>query len=59
MNSNDEKIPQFDDIIFESRNKEYGAYVLRKKYNAVVLGGMLVSVFLGILAVIIPFILSQ
>ena len=25
--------PAFDDIVFEDRNKEYGAYKLRKKYN--------------------------
>lgn len=31
------KIPDFDDIIFERRNKEYGAYFLRKRYNRVVL----------------------
>jgi protein TonB len=30
-------IPGFDDILFESRNKEYGAYQLRKKYNRVLL----------------------
>jgi hypothetical protein len=27
--------PGFDDIIFEKRNKEYGAYFLRKGYNRV------------------------
>ena len=27
------KAPAFDDIVFEERNKEYGAYKLRKKYN--------------------------
>ncbi len=27
-----EKVPGFDEIIFENRNKNYGAYVLRKKY---------------------------
>jgi periplasmic protein TonB len=30
---NKEKAPDFDDIIFEGRNKEYGAYVLRRVYN--------------------------
>ena len=30
---NKEKIPDFEDIIFEGRNKEYGAYALRKTYN--------------------------
>ena len=28
-------VPSFDDIIFEKRNKEYGAYFLRKGYNRV------------------------
>ena len=27
------KAPAFDDIVFEDRNKEYGAYKLRKKYS--------------------------
>ncbi|MBI5010354.1 MAG: energy transducer TonB, partial [Bacteroidia bacterium] len=26
-------IPEFNDIVFESRNKEYGAYRLRRDYN--------------------------
>lgn len=30
---NMEKIPDFEDIIFEGRNKEYGAYALRRIYN--------------------------
>ena len=30
---NKEKVPDFEDIIFEGRNKEYGAYALRKIYN--------------------------
>jgi protein TonB len=32
MKRNKEKVPGFDEIIFENRNKEYGAYNLRKKY---------------------------
>ena len=31
------KAPAFDDIVFENRNKEYGAYKLRKKYNRTVI----------------------
>ena len=30
---NREKAPDFEDIIFEGRNKEYGAYALRRLYN--------------------------
>jgi periplasmic protein TonB len=32
MKSKKERIPGFDEIIFENRNKEYGAYDLRKRY---------------------------
>jgi protein TonB len=35
MKRNEDKVPGFDEIIFENRNKEYGAYDLRKRYNSV------------------------
>jgi protein TonB len=35
MKRNEEKVPKFDEIIFENRNREYGAYDLRKRYNKV------------------------
>ena len=35
MKRNEKKVPGFDEIIFENRNKEYGAYDLRKRYNTV------------------------
>jgi len=34
MKRKNEKVPGFDEIIFENRNKEYGAYDLRKSYNS-------------------------
>jgi periplasmic protein TonB len=52
-------VPGFDDIIFESRNRDYGAYQLRKKYNRVVLAGILISTFIGCAAVIIPSLKSK
>ncbi|MFN8239701.1 MAG: energy transducer TonB [Bacteroidales bacterium] len=49
MKRNNEKVPKFDEIVFENRNKEYGAYVIRKKYakSAIlaILGGT--SLFVG------------
>ncbi len=48
--------PTFDDIVFENRNKEYGAYQLRKKYNRVVLLALLIGVLIISTAVIIPYI---
>lgn len=47
--------PDFDDIIFASRNKEYGAYKLRKGYNSTVIKGTIIAVILGCSIVIIPF----
>jgi hypothetical protein len=47
MKKNPESIPDLDDLLFESRNKEYGAYQLRKKYNSVVIGGIIISSLIG------------
>src|SRR5664280_2810790 len=47
--------PNFDDIIFEKLNKEYGAYLLRKKYNRVVVLSIFLAVLFGSITVLIPF----
>ena len=39
--------PDFDEIVFASRNKEYGAYKLRKSYNR----NLAVSLLIGILVI--------
>lgn len=49
------KAPAFDDIVFENRNKEYGAYSLRKKYNRNVLIAMLIGTVLVATAIITPY----
>jgi protein TonB len=50
MKRKNEKIPEFDEIIFENRNKRYGAFDLRKRYNSTaslsVLGGIAFSALL-------------
>jgi periplasmic protein TonB len=44
MKRKNEKVPGFDEIIFENRNQEYGAYDLRKRYDSTtsisILGGI-------------------
>ncbi len=35
MKRNEEKVPDFDDIVFANRNREYGAYDLRKRYKRI------------------------
>lgn len=38
------RIPDFDDIVFEHRNREYGAFILRKKYSL----NLIISILVGI-----------
>jgi protein TonB len=35
MKRNEKKVPEFDEIIFGNRNREYGAFRLRKQYKSV------------------------
>ena len=58
MKNNLQKVPDFDDLLFEKRNKDYGAYLLRKKYNSVVITGTVIGSLIFALAVIIPFLLT-
>jgi protein TonB len=51
-------VPDFDDLLFELRNKDYGAYQLRKRYSSVLITGIIVSSLSFSLAIIIPFIIS-
>jgi protein TonB len=50
------KAPDFDDIVFEDRNQEYGAYKLRKKYNRTVLLSLLIGTIIIGTAIITPYI---
>ncbi len=45
----------FDDLLFEKRNKDYGAYQLRRKYNGVMVAGLILGTLLVSSAVIIPY----
>jgi periplasmic protein TonB len=47
--------PAFDDIVFEHRNKEYGAYRLRKKYNRNVIIAMIIGILIMGTAIITPY----
>lgn len=55
MAKNTIKAPSFDDIVFEKRNKEYGAYRLRKKYNRNVLISLAIGVALISTVIITPY----
>ena len=47
-------VPDFDDIVFKNRNKTYGAYNLRRKYNRT----LLISIFAGTLVVVAIFLVQ-
>jgi protein TonB len=47
MKRNNEKVPEFDEIIFENRNKTYGAYDLRKRYKSAASLSILCGIFIS------------
>jgi protein TonB len=49
------ELPRFDDIVFEGRNRNYGAYILRKKYRTTVLISMLAAIIVLGTLVITPY----
>ncbi len=51
-------IKPFDEIVFENRNKEYGAYELRKRYNRHMNTAFLIAISIFILGVSIPAIMD-
>jgi protein TonB len=48
-----------DDLLFVTRNKEYGAYQLRKRYNSVVVAGIILATLVVSSIVVIPFMLNK
>jgi protein TonB len=46
---------EFDDIVFENRNRDYGAYPLRRRYNFIVLISVLIASSIVIASVVIPY----
>jgi protein TonB len=59
MKTESEQVPRWDDIIFENRNKAYGAYIIRKNYNTRVLKAEGISIGMGALIFIIPILMRD
>lgn len=53
------RIPDFDDIVFEERNKEYGAYQLRRRYDRNLLTGLLFGIIIMTTATLMPFLTAR
>jgi protein TonB len=58
MYDNLRKWLDIDDLLFQKRNKDYGAYQLRKRYNSVVITGIILASLLVSAAVVLPFVLT-
>jgi protein TonB len=59
MKTQSEHDQRWEDIIFENRNKEYGAYAIRKNNNADVLRAEAISIGIGILIFVIPILIPE
>lgn len=59
MKTKKEKVPEFDEIIFENRNREYGAYDLRKRYSSVTGFSILLAVAICVTFVTVSFITTE
>jgi protein TonB len=55
MKNNLKEVPGFDELVFENRNKEYGAYSIRKSYNKIIIISLVAASLLGTSVVVIPF----
>jgi protein TonB len=49
------RVPGFDEIVFENRNKEYGAYDIRKKYHRALLISFILGMIVLCAAIIVPY----
>ncbi|HPH75562.1 MAG TPA: energy transducer TonB [Bacteroidales bacterium] len=53
------RYPSFDDIVFEGRNKEYGAYELRRKYSRTMTISIIVGVIVVFIAAYVPYLKAR
>lgn len=59
MKRNRENVPGFDDIIFRDRNKEYGAYDLRRRYASTMSISLVAGLLLGASFFLVPYFASD
>ena len=59
MNAEEILNSSLDDLVFENRNKNYGAYDLRKRYGSVILLSLLIGAGFYVLSFSTPYIISK
>jgi len=58
MNAESYAMEQWDEMVFQNRNKDYGAYIIRQLYKKHVFRGVIITVSLLVLLILIPLIIS-
>ncbi len=56
--TNNKNLPDFDDLIFENRNKAYGAYKLRKNYSSNVIFGLIIAISIACFTIISSYLIE-
>lgn len=56
MANEQQKYTDFEDLVFENRNKEYGAYDLRRNYQGLLTRAFFIGTSLFLAAIVLPFI---
>ena len=56
MTQESNRIPNFDDIVFENRNRDYGAYLIRKKNTRDVITSILIGSIVMATTITVPYI---
>ena len=59
MKRNEKEVPGFDEIIFRDRNKEYGAYDLRRRYGSTMSISIVAGLMFSVSVVLVPFFTSD
>lgn len=59
MKRNKEKAPGFDDIIFRDRNRDYGAYDLRRRYGSTMSISLVAGLLVGASFFLVPYFTSD
>jgi protein TonB len=53
------RYPSLDDIVFENRNKEYGAYDIRRRYSKTMTLSIIVGIIIVMTAAIVPYLRAK
>ena len=59
MKRKKEKVPGFDDIIFRDRNRDYGAYDLRRRYGSTMSVSLVAGLLVGASFFLVPYFTSD